>query len=101
MISAIVCCIAICDIIPAAPASIAGFVSAVPGVLANSTKPLIWPFLPFSTPVLRPLALSRSPYFSTSCADSFVSFIQRPEFAAISEPACAAADPALSAERSR
>src|SRR3954447_24989165 len=88
--------------IPAAPASIAGLVSAAPGPRTNSTKPLIWPLSPFSTPVDRPLfELSLSPYFFIALADSSLSFTQRPEFAAISDPACAVADPVLSRPRRR
>src|SRR5260221_6293457 len=97
-----VCCIASCAMIPAAPARSAGLVRSEPGPFANSTNPLIWPLFPFTTPVLRPVfELSLSPCFLTSCADSLVSFTQRPELAAISEPACAAAAPVLRTDPSR
>src|SRR5690349_2585308 len=52
MISSMVCCIATCAMIPAAPARSAGLVRSDPGP-ANWTNPLIWPLFPFSTPVLR------------------------------------------------
>ena len=101
MISSMVCCIATCAMIPAAPARSAGLVRSDPG-LTNWTNPLTWPPFPFSTPVLRPVfELFLSPYLLTSCADSLVSFTQRPELAAISEPACAAAAPVLRTAPSR
>src|SRR6185437_8301117 len=72
MISSMVCCIATCAMIPAAPARSAGLVRSDPGP-ANWTNPLIWPLFPFSTPVLRPVfELFLSPYLPASCADSLV-----------------------------
>jgi len=77
-----------------------------PGPFTNSTNPPIWPLFPFSTPELRPVwELSLSPYLLTSCADSLVSFLvsftQRPELAAISEPFCATPAASPRAGRSR
>src|SRR3546814_2931501 len=73
-----VCCIATCAMTPAAPARSAGLVRSDPGVFTNSTNPLTWPLLPFTTPVLRPdFELFLSPCFLTSVADSSVSFTQR------------------------
>lgn len=89
------CCIATCDMSFAALARAAGLVRNDRGPFTNSTNPLIWPFGPFTTPVPKPVfALSLSPYFLTSCADFGVSFTQRPDSAANSEPACATAAPA-------
>src|SRR5690348_11534880 len=69
MISSMVCCIATCAMIPAAPASSAGLVRSDPGP-ANWTNPLIWPLFPFSTPVLRfVFELFLSPYLLTSCVE--------------------------------
>jgi hypothetical protein len=71
MISSMVCCIATCAMIPAAPARSAGLVSSDPGPLTNWTNRLTWPLLPFITPVLRPVfELFLRPYLMTSCADS-------------------------------
>ncbi len=62
---------------------------------------MIWPGCPTIAWLTPGVLLSISPYFLTACADSLVSFTQRPELAAISEPACAAAAPALRAAPSR
>lgn len=71
MISSMVCCIATCVMILAAPARAAGLVRSDRGPFTNSRNPLTWPLCPFTTPVLRPVfELSLSPYFSTSRADS-------------------------------
>jgi len=96
MISSIVCWMATCAMIPAAPASIAGLVSFAPAVSISSHF-LIEPRCP-NIAWLTPFVLvGVSPYFWRFCADSLVSFTQRPELEAISAPACAAEATAVKA----
>ena len=68
-----------------------------PGFVAICSHDLTSPGLPIIAWLTPGVLLGIRPYFLTFCADSAVSLTQRPEFAAISEPTCAAAAPVLSA----
>src|SRR4051812_982607 len=83
--------------IPAAPASIAGLVSFAAAPVSIWSQLLIEPRCPNIAWLMPGVLVGVSGYFWSFCADSSVSFTQRPELAAISEPFCATEAPALKA----
>src|SRR6185369_17363534 len=90
-----------CAMIPAAPARTAGLVRSDPGLVEIWSHDLIEPGLPTIAWLTPGVLLFIRPYFLTSCADSGVSLTQRPEVAAIPEPACATTAPVPATDLSR
>src|SRR3954469_5450633 len=83
--------------IPAAPARTAGLLTIDPGDFTIWIHCLMSPGCPTIAWLTPGVLVGVNPKSLTACADSSVSFTQRPELAAIAEPVCATEAPALKA----
>ena len=92
-ISSICCCIACCCIMVDNPTSAIGPLRSTPGPCAIWIHCFILPGSPIIAWLTPGVLVAMRPYFLTASADSAVSFTQRPEFAASSEPNRTAAPP--------